>query len=237
MSDDAPPGVPDWVVTYGDMMSLLLTFFIMLVSMSEVASESKYRAILESLHQYLGYRTGPAGPPGQSFPLNSLIEALQTLGSHTNTELGRGGVRVRGPAGDQIRVFGNREGERLRAGDLVLFRPGRADLTDEARTELRTIARNLAGKPNKVEIRAHVAPSPEVTPDDAGLLSYRRGRTVVGFLESAGIAHERLRITAGADTEPLPDRGDEQPLPHDRVEVLLLDEFADTYIGPRAVTR
>ena len=29
-------GVPEWVVTYGDMMSLLLTFFIMLVSMSEL---------------------------------------------------------------------------------------------------------------------------------------------------------------------------------------------------------
>ncbi|MBL4886213.1 MAG: flagellar motor protein MotB, partial [Planctomycetaceae bacterium] len=36
MDDDEPPGVPEWVVTYGDMMSLLLTFFIMLVSLSEV---------------------------------------------------------------------------------------------------------------------------------------------------------------------------------------------------------
>ena len=39
MSDpenDSSPGVPEWVVTYGDMMSLLLTFFIMLVSLSEL---------------------------------------------------------------------------------------------------------------------------------------------------------------------------------------------------------
>ncbi|MGI9443328.1 MAG: flagellar motor protein MotB [Rubripirellula sp.] len=27
-------GIPEWVVTFGDMMSLLLTFFIMLVSLS-----------------------------------------------------------------------------------------------------------------------------------------------------------------------------------------------------------
>jgi chemotaxis protein MotB len=26
--------IPEWVVTFGDMMSLLLTFFIMLVSLS-----------------------------------------------------------------------------------------------------------------------------------------------------------------------------------------------------------
>ena len=34
--EDSVPGVPEWVVTYGDMMSLLLTFFIMLVSMSQL---------------------------------------------------------------------------------------------------------------------------------------------------------------------------------------------------------
>ena len=29
---DDEPGIPAWVVTYGDMMSLLLTFFILLLS-------------------------------------------------------------------------------------------------------------------------------------------------------------------------------------------------------------
>src|SRR5690606_21337153 len=59
MDDDAPPGVAEWVVTYGDMMSLLLTFFIMLVSMSEVKEDEKYRAVMEALQHYLGYRAAP----------------------------------------------------------------------------------------------------------------------------------------------------------------------------------
>ena len=46
MEEDAPPGVPEWVVTYGDMMSLLLTFFIMLVSLSEIVAE---KAISDSV--------------------------------------------------------------------------------------------------------------------------------------------------------------------------------------------
>ena len=49
VEEDAPPGVPEWVVTYGDMMSLLLTFFIMLVSMSELKDEGKNRAALNSM--------------------------------------------------------------------------------------------------------------------------------------------------------------------------------------------
>ncbi|HID23354.1 MAG TPA: hypothetical protein EYP14_13280, partial [Planctomycetaceae bacterium] len=43
MADEDSGGVPEWVVTYGDMMSLLLTFFIMLVSLSEVVADKRYR--------------------------------------------------------------------------------------------------------------------------------------------------------------------------------------------------
>ncbi|VAX39948.1 Flagellar motor rotation protein MotB, partial [hydrothermal vent metagenome] len=76
MEEDEAPGVPEWVVTYGDMMSLLLTFFIMLVSLSEVVADQKYRAVLDSLQQYTGYRGSPKAPAGTSFPLNSMIESV-----------------------------------------------------------------------------------------------------------------------------------------------------------------
>ncbi len=41
-------GAPEWMVTFGDMMSLLLTFFIMLLSMSTM-DVVKYRQVVESL--------------------------------------------------------------------------------------------------------------------------------------------------------------------------------------------
>ena len=43
--EDSGGGIPEWVVTFGDMMSLLLTFFIMLVSLSEIKQEEKFQAI------------------------------------------------------------------------------------------------------------------------------------------------------------------------------------------------
>ena len=46
--------IPEWVVTFGDMMSLLLTFFIMLVSMSEIKDEDRYQAMVESMVQRFG---------------------------------------------------------------------------------------------------------------------------------------------------------------------------------------
>ena len=44
-AQDDEPGVPGWVVTYGDMMSLLLTFFVLLISFSTVKEEEFNRAI------------------------------------------------------------------------------------------------------------------------------------------------------------------------------------------------
>lgn len=55
MEEEAPveEGAPEWMVTFGDMMSLLLTFFIMLLSMSHM-DMVKYRQVAESLNGSFG---------------------------------------------------------------------------------------------------------------------------------------------------------------------------------------
>ena len=49
----AEEGAPLWTVTFGDMMSLLLTFFILLFSMSEIKVE-KFLLASESLREAMG---------------------------------------------------------------------------------------------------------------------------------------------------------------------------------------
>ena len=47
--EESGGGIPEWVVTFGDMMSLLLTFFIMLVSLSEMKDDGgNLRAMLDA---------------------------------------------------------------------------------------------------------------------------------------------------------------------------------------------
>jgi len=36
------PGIPEWVLTYGDLMSLLLCFFILLAAFSELKKEEDF---------------------------------------------------------------------------------------------------------------------------------------------------------------------------------------------------
>ncbi len=241
MEDDAP-GVPEWVVTYGDMMSLLLTFFIMLVSLSEVIAEQKYRAILEALQEYGAYAAGASAPPGKNFPANSLLEKLESLGSYTNEEDGRGGVKRPGVEGESLRVKRTREGTPQIVGEPILFESGKATFLPAQENNLLIIVAELAGKPNKIAIRGHVAPiNPDEEPDADSLdafrrqmiLSYARARAVQEFLRREGILEDRMRLTAVGDAEPGQPSADQSALFPDRVEVIILDTFAKEFIGPQ----
>ena len=51
--DEGMPGAPFWMVTYGDMVTLLLTFFILMFAMSSV-NEQKFMQAATSLQHALG---------------------------------------------------------------------------------------------------------------------------------------------------------------------------------------
>ncbi|GAB4146756.1 MAG: OmpA family protein [Planctomycetaceae bacterium] len=233
MEEDDAPGVPEWVVTYGDMMSLLLTFFIMLVSLSEIVVDKKYRAILEALQKYTGYRTAPKAPPGDKFPLNEIRKKLETLGSFSIEKRGYGGVKNPGLRGKNLRVFRSPDGKSIMIGSPIPFEPGKYELSSKAKERLKLIAENLAGKPNKIELRGHVAPGPlpEGIRFDATTLSYLRARSVMQFLNQHKIPSDQLRISAMGQTRPLDHTGDKQSQFHDRVEIHAIDKFAEYYDG------
>jgi chemotaxis protein MotB len=226
MADDAPPGVPEWVVTYGDMMSLLLTFFIMLVSLSEISGEQKYQRIIESLMAYMGYDAAPLAPEGDKQPLSSLVEKLETLGSFTALENGKGGVRHGGAPGDSLRVLRTRDGLPRQIGPPLTFPPDSATLGEAVRGQLAQIARELAGKPNKIEVRGHA-----VTDSCGTALMYERSKAVYEELVRLGIAGERLRVTVVRETQPRRTTTDPTGLT-EWVDVLILDAFASEFIGP-----
>jgi len=233
--DDEPPGVPEWVVTYGDMMSLLLTFFIMLVSLSEVVADQKYRAIMEAIHSYLGYDSGPLAPPGKNFSLNAVVDSLnnQKLGSVSNDKKGLGGVKQEAPVGDDLRVTRLREGQGQLSGELIIFPNGKADLSAEAIKSITKTAHKIAGKPHKLEIRAFTAPYVKgIAQTDLQRmdLAYQRAEKVMQVLLDEHLNRNRMRIVIYFHN-PNTTKEREQVLEKDRVEITTLDEYATTFIG------
>ncbi len=219
------PGIPEWVVTFGDMMSLLLTFFIMLVSMSEIKEEEKFQAMLESMRQQFGHEASMATMvPGEMTPRNSNLSTLASMGRAKRQDIMRGGNPVKSPRGEHMRVQTIRPGKNATKGGVIFFEEGSAELSEQNKVRLKMVAQQIAGKPQKIEVRGHTSRKPTKQGDHWGL-SYERCYAVMQYLVETGIDPERIRLGAAAANEPIDEGFDvEHRKRNARVEVLMWDE-------------
>lgn len=230
IEEDPPPGVPEWVVTFGDMMSLLLTFFILLFSMSEIKSEQKYRALVDSLRKVFGkhYATMIVQPT-RSHPRARHRPQTDREKKKLQTKVTDGKDKVQGPDGVRESVNTIQPGQ-LTVGDLVPFAEASAELGTEARRRLRQIARELAGKPQKIAVRGHTSrrPLPQGSPyADDWDLAYARCRAVAEYLIAAGIERERIELDVVGGAEPLSTNPEPEAIQRNgRVEVFMLDRLS-----------
>jgi len=222
--DDA--GIPEWVVTFGDMMSLLLTFFIMLVSMSEIKEEERFQAMVESFRRQFGHTTSMASlAPGKSKPRNSAVTKLASQGRANRFDLMSGGDKARAPAGDYPRVRVIRPGSKTGIGTVIFFDPASAALSQKNKSDLQQGMALIEGKPQVVEIRGHTMRGPQDA-EDHWRTAYDRARNTMQYLvEELGIDPRRCRLSVAADNEPLFVDADPIKLQKNpRVEVFMLEE-------------
>ncbi len=239
--DDGGPGIPEWVVTFGDMMSLLLTFFIMLVSISEIKQEELYQALVDSLRRRFGHDASSASmAPGESKPRNSQVAKLASQGRAKRMDTMDGGDKVQAPTGDYSRVQIIRDGDDVTKGGTIRFGEFSTEIDDEQSARLRVVIRELAGKSQQIEVRGHTSRQP--LPDNAPYadhmeLAFARARKVMEFLAAEGIDPVRIRLTAAGGNEPLTTKPDPvEQRRNDRVEVFLLEQTAEAYVPPETTT-
>lgn len=229
IEEEPEPGIPEWVVTFGDMMSLLLTFFIMLVSMSEMKEDEKFQAMLESMRQTFGHEASMASiMPGEAPPRNSSMRTIASMGRSKRQDIMRGGNKVKAPTGDEMKVQTIRPGKTSTVGGVIEFEEDSVVMSPENMARLEQIAFQIRGKPQKVEVRGHASRKPpkEGTHWD---LAYQRGMSTMNALIEAGIEPERIRLSSAAANEPIDNGADVQSRKRNaRVEVLMWDESSTT---------
>jgi len=227
-------GVPEWVVTYGDMMTLLLCFFILLAAFSELKKEHEYQRVITAVKEAFGYSGGVGVMPTDDPPMRSMIELLETLAKKEMRETKVSRSTEQGVKGKETKVSKVHEGMMFTIGGHLTFEPGSAELRREAEAELVRVARLLKGRNNKIEVRGHAARMrlPEDSPyEDLVDLSYYRAKAVAGFLEGQGLRPETLAIEARGDAEP-PDlrRYDERAQTATRrVEIIMTEAMVEDY--------
>ena len=229
IEEEPEVGIPEWVVTFGDMMSLLLTFFIMLVSMSEMKQEEKFQAVAESIRQQLGYsKSNAALVPGDLRKRNATLEWNASLGRAKKMDLKNGGQENKAVVGEHEKVQIVRPGEDSSAGGVIYFEEHATELTEENKQDLMRIIEVIAGKPQKIEVRGHASRRPldhNSVYRDVWDLAAARARNTRKFLIQQGIEASRIRLGNAGAEEPLYPGVDKEKLKQNsRIQILLWDE-------------
>lgn len=226
-------GVPEWIVTFGDMMSLLLCFFILLAAFSELKKDEEFQRVITAVNEAFGYSGGVGFMPVDDPPLRSMIQILEALAVKQLKEPDISESPDKAIEGKQTRVSQVRDGLMFTIGGALVFEPGQADLKPEAKEELSRIARILRGRDNKIEVRGHAAKKllPPGSPfKDLRDLSYFRAKAVADYLMSeGGIPPERFVVDARGDTEPMAARryAEDAQAVNRRVEIIMTEVTVD----------
>jgi len=231
-----PAGAPEWVLTYGDLMSLLLCFFILLAALSEIKNEDVWRAKAEVVKQSFGLQGGGGRVPSDETDRLSLIAKLERMYLLQQKNKKSSESPDPGVQGRELRVTQSRPGIRRGVGS-VTFEPGSAVLTDASRARLAPIVKLIKGYNNKIELDGHAAASEVDSYADLWQLSYARTRAVMAYLvDEHQISPDRIRLTANADKEPMKKReyGAAALEMNRRVEIEISDQLVDEASQPVA---
>ena len=191
-------GIPEWMCTYGDMMSLLLCFFIMLFAMSTI-TPIKWEALIRTMNMKLGYTGSSAAPSSSNKPSAALFSASEMS---RRTAALTGGQPTDGPAGENPTLQNIRESGDRTKGGLIRFELGRAELGDQAEADLQALLQILTKSANKIRVEGYMSPAEE----DAGIysrgiyLAQARAVNVVNHLISLGLKEEFFEIGVSASS-------------------------------------
>lgn len=221
----APPPQLPWAVTYGDLVTQLLAFFILLFSISTLDVQ-KYKTALSSFSANLGMLPAGTGAPREApgpgtapvvvAPLPQLVMVRRQV---------EDALKQNGYAGDvQLELADDRL--LLRFPDQVLFASGRADLLPGARARLDALVPVFRAIPNVIRIEGHT----DSDPIKAGLfpsnweLSGARAATVVRyFTEFQGLAPARFEFAGKGEFYPVvPNDSPENKARNRRVDIVVL---------------
>lgn len=237
----APAGCPEYMLTYGDMMSLLLCFFVMLVSLSEIKEDDRWMAVLESLKKAFGYNPSSNSMPGEHAPFNakSIVESVKEHIVRQNKQNNGSDPKKRkqNQIGKSSTVRMIRDGMMFTIGGTSPFEKGRAELKPETADELLSIIEPIRGYRNKIAIRGHTSRKKlEDSPYDNHMdLSYARAWAVAEFMVTKGIERDRITIEACAGNEPvrLHAYDDESSAENERVEIIVKDTMVEDFEGDK----
>ena len=211
---DCKEGAPAWVVTFADLVTLLMVFFILLFAMGSIEDE-KWRLVKESLRSALGSESIPEEGTRQGLDVISAklreesIDAVDEVGAMVAKEIEEIASEVeefvyKNKLAGQIQVSSDERGAIITVSDIVLFSPGTAKMSLKGSQVIKQVFELLNQFNYKVKIEGHTDDSPihtERFPSNWELSASRAAEVARMFVES-GFSPENLSIEGLAQFRP-----------------------------------
>ena len=208
----------DWMLSYGDMMTLLLVFFVLLVAVSEIDAV-KLQMITQSMRNAMGTEV-------------SYVPTLKEIEARLKQSIKEMDLQ------DVVYVNRDKRGVQLMLRGESFFPSGEASLYSNTYPFLNMIAQQIHETPYRVSIEGHTDNIPIQTarfPSNWELSGSRAG-AVVRYFEEQKLPPDRFNIAGFADTKPIdPEIGNSTPEAralNRRVVITFINEF---YEEPGAV--
>ena len=194
-------GSPRWLLTYADMITLLLAFFVVMYAVSRLDAQ-KYEAMTIAIRA--AFRGGPPillpaqheKSPQPAAPADPIPPLLRHVSAALAEDLQADRIQI-DPAADAVV---------LRFPDTILFDRGSAEMRNEAQLILSRVGSLIRTLPNAIEAEGHS----DILPIQSGQfpsnweLSVARATAVVRYLvETQGVSPLRLAARGLGEHKPL----------------------------------
>ncbi len=212
-----------WLLTYADLITLLLAFFVVMYSMSQVDAK-RFGQMAEALHGILKggesvFNNKPNDPSTDGHGLLKLGN-LRMLQSHIESRFKQIGKL------DDVNTEITERGLVIHIVDRALFDEASADLKPQSRDVLDLILDEVKDKPNHVRIEGHTDDRPIATPrfpSNWELSAARATEVVRYFVRGHGFPPDRISALGYGEYRPVrPNNSIENRAANRRVDVVIL---------------
>lgn len=238
-----PSGSPKWMVTYSDMVTLILVFFILLFSMSQIDAV-KFEAISESFRNRMIFdftpSTVPIELPTEGASGEQIDERPSGIDKQKLPDLGDKkdsldqlvddveGFLDEEDLHDVITANRTERGVVLVLQESILFDPGEAVILPSGEPFLQKIGELLTEIPNHVKVEGHTDTVPMNSyryPSNWELSGARASSVIRYMLKEFPLEQNRFSLAGYGETRPVkPNTSKENMKQNRRVEIVILNE-------------
>ena len=214
-----------WLLTYADLITLLLAFFIVMYSVSQVDS-NKFGKVTSALSSVF---KGPELKPASAKDLSSelIINKLLRKGNLGILEDQIRKISVQLDLKTQMNTEIQTRGLVIHISESAFFDPGKADLKPEARTILDLISVQLLKIPNHIRVEGHTDNIPISTnryPSNWELSASRAAVCLRYLIDKLKFPPERISAVGYAEYRPIAlNDTPENRAKNRRVDIVILD--------------